>query len=239
LDAWKKVQDSAPPDVELVVAGGLGSSLVFGGVALHSPPPRVALHAVMSPMNTCACLYAGALAVVYPSLYEGFGLPPLEAMAPGGTPVVTSNGTSLPEVVGDSAVLVDPENIDSIGAGHSADPFEPDIAGHPAGTLSEAGEAPHLGQHGRGRRFAFSSIRRGPEPMANKNQSMRLPGLDVLRAAAILMVIVAHYPKASGGVMVRLFELRLDRSGPVLRVERLPDRRPTLEAVGRGRRGCY
>jgi len=40
--------------------------------------------------------------------------------------------------------------------------------------------------------------------MANKNQSMRLPGLDVLRAAAILMVIVAHYPKASTGVMVRL-----------------------------------
>ncbi len=44
---------------------------------------------------------------VFPSLYEGFGLPPLEAMA-SGTPVVTSNVSSLPEVVGDAALLVDP-----------------------------------------------------------------------------------------------------------------------------------
>jgi glycosyltransferase involved in cell wall biosynthesis len=52
-------------------------------------------------------LYAGADLFVYPSLYEGFGLPPLEAMACG-TPVVTSNVSSLPEVVGDAAVTVDP-----------------------------------------------------------------------------------------------------------------------------------
>ena len=44
---------------------------------------------------------------VFPSLYEGFGLPPLEAMA-SGTPVITSNVSSLPEVVGDAALLVDP-----------------------------------------------------------------------------------------------------------------------------------
>jgi glycosyltransferase involved in cell wall biosynthesis len=44
---------------------------------------------------------------VFPSLYEGFGLPPLEAMA-SGTPVITSNVSSLPEVVGDAAVLIDP-----------------------------------------------------------------------------------------------------------------------------------
>jgi len=47
---------------------------------------------------------------VFPSLYEGFGLPPLEAMAHG-TPVVTSNVSSLPEVVGKAAVLVNPENV--------------------------------------------------------------------------------------------------------------------------------
>ena len=46
----------------------------------------------------------------FPSLYEGFGLPPLEAMAHG-TPVVTSNTSSLPEVVGNAAVLVNPENV--------------------------------------------------------------------------------------------------------------------------------
>jgi len=61
-------------------------------------------------------LYSGALAFVYPSLYEGFGLPPLEAMACG-TPVLTSNVTSLPEVVGDAGLLVDPYNVEAIAHG--------------------------------------------------------------------------------------------------------------------------
>jgi len=58
-------------------------------------------------------LYSGATIFVFPSLYEGFGLPPLEAMACG-TPVVCSNATSLPEVVGDSGVLVDPERPEAL-----------------------------------------------------------------------------------------------------------------------------
>jgi glycosyltransferase involved in cell wall biosynthesis len=53
---------------------------------------------------------------VFPSLYEGFGLPPLEAMA-SGTPVVTSNVSSLPEVVGDAAVLINPYDPESIADG--------------------------------------------------------------------------------------------------------------------------
>lgn len=52
-------------------------------------------------------LYRSAMALVYPSLFEGFGLPPLEAMACG-TPVITSNTSSLPEVTGDAALLIDP-----------------------------------------------------------------------------------------------------------------------------------
>jgi glycosyltransferase involved in cell wall biosynthesis len=52
-------------------------------------------------------LYRAATAFVYPSLFEGFGLPPVEAMACG-TPVVTSNVSSLPEIVGDAAILIDP-----------------------------------------------------------------------------------------------------------------------------------
>lgn len=63
--------------------------------------------------DTLACLYANAAAFVYPSLYEGFGIPPLEAMSLG-CPVLCSNTSSLPEVVGDAAELFDPSRIDSI-----------------------------------------------------------------------------------------------------------------------------
>src|SRR5260221_2107357 len=55
-------------------------------------------------------IYSGASLFVFPSLYEGFGLPPLEAMACG-APVVCSNRTSLPEVVGNAALSVDPDNL--------------------------------------------------------------------------------------------------------------------------------
>ena len=58
-------------------------------------------------------LYSDAIAFVYPSFYEGFGLPPLEAMQCG-TPVIASNNSSLPEVVGDAGLLVDPNSIDEI-----------------------------------------------------------------------------------------------------------------------------
>ncbi|MCS6953318.1 MAG: glycosyltransferase family 1 protein [Bryobacterales bacterium] len=62
------------------------------------------------PLETLKCFYKAAAAFVFPSLYEGFGLPPLEAMACG-TPVVASNVSSLPEVVGDAALLVNPVNV--------------------------------------------------------------------------------------------------------------------------------
>ncbi len=62
------------------------------------------------PIEVLRIFYDSAKVFVFPSLYEGFGLPPLEAMAHG-TPVVTSNVTSLPEVVGNAAVRVNPENV--------------------------------------------------------------------------------------------------------------------------------
>jgi glycosyltransferase involved in cell wall biosynthesis len=68
------------------------------------------------PDDTLAALYRLATVFVFPSLYEGFGLPPLEAMA-SGTPVVTSNRSSLPEIVGDAAELVDPYSAGSIAEG--------------------------------------------------------------------------------------------------------------------------
>jgi glycosyltransferase involved in cell wall biosynthesis len=61
-------------------------------------------------------LYAGATAFLYPSIYEGFGLPILEAMACG-APVLTSTTASAPEVAGGAAILVDPLSLESIEAG--------------------------------------------------------------------------------------------------------------------------
>ena len=73
-----------------------------------------------------AVVIAGALTLVYPSIYEGFGLPPLEAMTCG-VPVIASNVSSLPEVVGDSGLLVNPHNIDDIAKAMETMISAPDI----------------------------------------------------------------------------------------------------------------
>jgi glycosyltransferase involved in cell wall biosynthesis len=65
------------------------------------------------PIEDLLYLYNAAQLLVHPTVYEGFGLPPLEAMACG-TPVVVSNVSSLPEIVGDAALLVDPENVSEL-----------------------------------------------------------------------------------------------------------------------------
>ena len=91
--------------VPLRVIGAEG----WGGVKVEGWAGRVS-------DEELAALYRGARCLVYPSLYEGFGLPVLEAMA-SGTPVVTSRGGATEEVAGDAAVLVDPLDVDAIAAG--------------------------------------------------------------------------------------------------------------------------
>jgi glycosyltransferase involved in cell wall biosynthesis len=91
--------------VELRVAGGEG----WGGV-------DVAGRVGFVDDDELAALYRGARCLVYPSLYEGFGIPVLEAMACG-TPVVTSRGGATEETAGGAAVLVDPLDVESIAAG--------------------------------------------------------------------------------------------------------------------------
>ena len=78
-------------------------------------PPGVEALGGVSPTQLVS-LYRRAAALVFPSLYEGFGLPPVEAMACG-CPVAASNAGSLPEVVGDAAVLFDPHDAAAIAAG--------------------------------------------------------------------------------------------------------------------------
>jgi glycosyltransferase involved in cell wall biosynthesis len=114
LAAWQRIQPELPEDVWLVLAGAKGKQHVFGDHALGPLPPRVHLTGHV-PDHCVPALYSGAIGCAYVSLYEGFGLPPLEAMACG-TPVVTSNTSSLPEVVGDAALTVDPFDVDAIAS---------------------------------------------------------------------------------------------------------------------------
>jgi glycosyltransferase involved in cell wall biosynthesis len=91
--------------VELRVVGARG----WGGVEVDGWVGEI-------PDTELAALYRGARCVLYPALYEGFGLPVAEAMACG-TPVVTSIGTAMEEVAGGAAVLVDPLDVSAIAAG--------------------------------------------------------------------------------------------------------------------------
>ncbi len=114
LNGWEIAQRELSDDIILVLAGGQGKSNVFSRVIIEDLPPRVVFTGQVSDDDLPA-LYTGAIAMVYPSLYEGFGLPPIESMACG-TPVIVSNTTSLPEVVGDAGLYIDPYNIEEIAS---------------------------------------------------------------------------------------------------------------------------
>lgn len=109
LQAWAKVVAELPSDLWLVIAGGRGKSLVFKDVSFDPLPPRVHLTGRVADPDLPG-LYSGALAFMFPSMYEGFGFPPLEAMACG-VPSIAGNRTSLPEVIGDAGLLFDPVDV--------------------------------------------------------------------------------------------------------------------------------
>lgn len=114
------------------------------------------------PDDSLRCLLYRAEALVFPSIYEGFGLPPLEAMACG-VPVVTSRRSSLPEVVGDAAVFIE-------------DPLDPEeIAGAVAGLLEDSRLRETLVKKGRERARLFSWERAAAEVLEIYR---RLAGVD-------------------------------------------------------------
>jgi glycosyltransferase involved in cell wall biosynthesis len=117
IDAFHRLRGAGLDHVKLLIIGDEISKYPTLRRAVH----RWKLHKHVRflgfvPDQTLAVLYRLAGVFVFPSLYEGFGLPPLEAMA-SGTPVVTSNVSSLPEVAGEAALLIDPYDPESIAEG--------------------------------------------------------------------------------------------------------------------------
>lgn len=131
------------PGVSLVIAGSKGWAYdeVFDEVARHNLEERVLFPGFVAEADLPA-LYSAADLFIYPSLWEGFGLPLLEAMACG-TPVIAANRSALPEVVGQAGLLVDPEDTTA-------------IAGAMVKVLEDAGLRQQLAAAGRARAALFT-----------------------------------------------------------------------------------
>ncbi|NPV88361.1 glycosyltransferase family 4 protein [Coprothermobacteraceae bacterium] len=114
LKAFKRLLEVLTDDLQLVIVGKTGWLFqdVFRTTEELGLQEKVVFTGFV-PTSELPALYSSASVFVFPSLYEGFGLPPLEAMA-FGVPVVVSNRASLPEVVGDAGILVDPTDPEEI-----------------------------------------------------------------------------------------------------------------------------
>ncbi len=114
IEAFERLKARYQPPHKLVLAGKRG--WLSDGIyrrAESSPVASDILFPGYVAESDLPALYSAADLFAYPSLYEGFGLPPLEAMACG-TPVVASSSSSLPEVMGDAALLVEPEDVEGL-----------------------------------------------------------------------------------------------------------------------------
>lgn len=129
LEAFARLRADAPGyRLVIVGAGRWKTTPIFKTVARLGLEPYVSFTGYVAEEDLPA-LYAGAALFVFPSLYEGFGLPVLEAMACG-TPVVTSNVSSLPEVAGDAALPVNPFDVETIADAMRRVLADPALAAH-------------------------------------------------------------------------------------------------------------
>jgi glycosyltransferase involved in cell wall biosynthesis len=108
IEAFEMLRAKCPPTNHLVIAGAPGwkNKEIFARAKASSVADKIHFINFVASEDKRA-LYTAADIFVYPSLYEGFGFPVLEAMS-AGTPVITSNRSSLPEIAGSSAYLIDP-----------------------------------------------------------------------------------------------------------------------------------
>ncbi len=114
IRAYTMFRNTGGEAIPLVLAGAPGWKMRHITAALAASPYRSDIRELLYvPEKHKAALYRGATVFVFPSLYEGFGLPVLEAMA-SGTPVITSITSALPDVADDAALLVDPLNVTDI-----------------------------------------------------------------------------------------------------------------------------
>jgi len=114
IRAFKRLQERGIKDYVLTIAGEKGwlYKRIFREIKSSNMTQSIRLLGVVRD-EELPLLYNCADLFVYPSLYEGFGLPPLEAMACG-VPIITSNTSSLPEVVGNAGIMIDPSDIESL-----------------------------------------------------------------------------------------------------------------------------
>jgi glycosyltransferase involved in cell wall biosynthesis len=127
IEAFARVRAGSASGLQLVLAGRRGWQYddLFRQVEKLDLAGQVLFPGYVADEDLAA-LYSGAMGFVFPSLYEGFGIPVLEAQGCG-VPVMASNNSSLPEVAGDSALLVDPLDVDAIAAAMARLIAEPEL----------------------------------------------------------------------------------------------------------------
>ncbi len=153
LAAFERFSAAAPRPHLLALAGprGWGTDRLERALRSHRSRARLRLLGYVDE-DDLPPLLSGAVALAFPSLYEGFGLPALEAMACG-TPVLASTSSSLPEVVGDTGLLVDPLDVDAIADGLTRLAADPSLRAA-------------LGELGRARAAEFTWARAARETLA-------------------------------------------------------------------------